>query len=187
MNYYQFDADDAVIANTITSQQLLPLSRYGDSPKYWDDGIRLVHVPYLATDRDIVSANELPDAIGVGVEVVVSSRLANCLKEFRRGQAAELLPVSIVNRKMNVISDEFSLLISRSWINVLDPTESNASLFSDGAIDEIERWVLSKPLLPPEIDWFYAHDYCWIVNELVADAFKKYSITNVRLTRVSVS
>ena len=185
MKYFLFDADDDIVAASITNEHGDELARYGENPKFWDVGRRLVHVPYLDSDDDIQSPSQLTDAIGIGLEVVVSKALAECLQQFSFDDAVMFLPVEIVNRSAQVISTDYQLLVSQTWQNVLDAEASGAELFDDGAIDQIESWVLDRALVP-DFDWFYAHEYSWVINDKVRSSFVKSRISNARLTSVSV-
>tara|TARA_R100000365_G_C2694384_1_gene35103 strand:- start:95 stop:568 length:474 start_codon:yes stop_codon:yes gene_type:complete len=152
VRYYLFDAGDDLIASHISNESNRWLERYGEDT-YWDAKSITLHVPYLDTDRDVKSEDQLPDAIGVALQTAVSTKLETCLRSFRYDRNSHFVPLAVKNRKGLVLSQSFSLLLSRTWHNVLDASASGAVLFSDGEIDKLENWTIAADLIPP-YDWW---------------------------------
>ena len=183
VRYYIFDAGDQMIASHVSDERNCWLERYGDDT-FWDSNELTLHVPYLDSDRDIKSADQLPDAIGVGLETVISTRLETCLRSFRYDSSCRFSPLTIMNRRGEVLTRSYSLLLSKTWHNVLDASASNATLFDDGAIDELDNWVLASDAIPA-LDWWYAHEHSWIINETVLAGMNELGITNARTVPIT--
>lgn len=185
VQFFIFDAGDQLIASHISNERNCWLERYSDDT-FWDANELTLHVPYLDSDRDIKNADKLPDAIGVGLETVISTRLETCLRSFRYDSTCRFCPLTVINRRGDVLTHAYSLLLSKTWHNVLDAPASNATLFDDGAIDELDNWVLASDAIPP-FDWWYAHEHSWIINETVLASMNELGITNARTVPITTT
>lgn len=185
LKYYLFEGDSLLRASRVLAPCGEELGR-SESPTFWEVSKGIAIVPYLDEEQDIVNECELTDLIPVFLEVMVVSNLLACLTEFQADPQIEHLPIELSNRAGKQLSRSYTLPYSRTWHNSIDVLASQATLFDDGAVDEIEQWVFNRKEIPP-FDWWYAHDYTWVVSQRVRDAVQAKRFSNVKFTEIAVA
>lgn len=185
MQYYIFEGSCEVTAQAIRSPDGRFLGRYGEFAKYWEVDHGIASVPFLDTEADIESSDDLPDIIDVYLETMVSSRVQSLLTQFDCDPTICFLPARIINRAEVELSSAYVMPFSRFWHNAIAPTASNAELADSGAIIKIRRWVFDRTRIPL-FDLWYAHRLHWVVSERLANALYDAQVTNMLLKEISV-
>jgi len=153
------------------------------TPQPWEVESAFVTVPYLDHEKDVESADELPDVISTGLDWLISERLLAAMNTATIDPKVGFLPTTIRNRKGDSLSTYY-LIYSRGFHEVVDIERSGAKLFHDGAIDQITKWVLQRNRIP-EWDLFLAHDEGWIASKRMRDIVKPTGIRGINFRKIT--
>jgi hypothetical protein len=133
------------------------------TPNPWELNQAFVTVPYFSDEKDVDSADALPELLAAGLDWMISGRVLTVMRNASMAPEVGFLPTVVRNRKGDGLAT-YHLIYSRGFYSVLDEDRSGATLFEDGAIDNIKRWVLNREKIP-QWDLFLAHDRGWIASE----------------------
>lgn len=162
----------------ITDHHRNPLSLVGDNLYSSADSVQ-IHVPYLDSIADVVTEKELPDLIGTGgFEIILSEKFRAILDTFNIDHRIRFARARVISRRKLVVSESYWFPYSEKWHNVLDLKESNAVVYSNGMIQEIDQWKVD-PARVPRFDLWFAHAERWFISNDLAVAVKRAKLSNV--------
>ncbi len=183
MNYFLIEIPPRICLATDPVDDEGRFVEHFGTPTPWEIERAFVSVPYLNHEKDVESADELPDVISVGLDWLTSERLLAAMTRARIDPKVGFLPTVVRNRQGATLAT-YHFVYSRGFHEVIDFERSGAKLFDDGAIDEINKWVLQRKKMP-EWDMFLAHDKGWIASERMRDIVKQSRLRGMNFRRVT--
>ncbi|MEO1616446.1 MAG: hypothetical protein AAFV88_11390 [Planctomycetota bacterium] len=181
---FHFQSGNRVLANFFSGPSGQAFGR-AHSVKYSDVDYVVAHLLSFDDEEDVESFEQVPDAISCGSDIIISEQVLKFITPFRVDEKVQFVEARVETQGGTIVGGDYWLPFSDGWHNAINETQSRASTYPNGMIDEIEKWIFDHGSMPDK-DFWLANAERWVVSAALAKSLKRQQFSNLELVRMKV-